>query len=440
MNEKELQKTGADPALFEKESETAFQFTPEQFAAIDELLGFITSVTTFNWYFCFKGYAGTGKTTCLREVARKLGPSHACISWTAPTNKAAKVLREVVGEASTIYSLLGLRVDKNGETKQIAHGKPVDLSDLDVIVVDEASMVNAHLFGLLGDIADKFNLKIVFMGDPAQLPPVKESESLALQGELGVQLTRVMRHDNQILSLVSDIRQVIFSPSPCVTIKSDNDGQEGVWKLSKIDFRKQIFAAASRGEFADGRTTKVISWRNVKVDEYNQIARAAVFGAEAQPGFFLVGDRVVAAGPCERNDELLLHTDDEVIVEGVIECKHPLEPKYHALELKCRREDNAIVRLLVIHPASKQQHDNDCQLLAHEAQANSKLWRRFWDLKDLFHDIRFAYALTAHRSQGSTYTNCFVDYQDVLYNRNRREAFQCLYVAASRARKKLYLA
>jgi len=94
----------------------------------------------------------------------------------------------------------------------------------------------------------------------------------------------------------------------------------------------------------------------------------------------------------------------------------------------------------VIHPISKQQHDNDCQLLAHEAQANSKLWRRFWDLKDLFHDVRFAYALTAHRSQGSTYQNVLVDYGDILYNRNRREAFQCLYVGCSRASKRLYLA
>ena len=360
----------------------------------------------------------------MREVARRVGYSSARFAYTAPTNKAAKVLREVVGEASTIYSLLGLRVDKNGETKQITHGKPVDLSDLDVIVVDEASMVNAHLFGLLQDIADKFDLKVVFMGDPAQLPPVKETESLALQSELGVQLTRVMRHDNQILSLVSDIRQVIFSPSPCVTIKSDNNGQEGVWKLSKIDFRKQIFAAASRGEFADGRTTKVISWRNVKVDEYNQIARTAIFGAEARPGFFLVGDRVVAAGPCERGDELLLHTDDEAVVEGVIECQHPLEPKYYALELKCRTEDNRIVRLLVLHPASKQQFENDSQVLAHEAQGNSKLWKRFWEHKDMFHDIRFAYALTAHRSQGSTYTNVFVDYQDTLYNRNQDRSVQ----------------
>lgn len=439
MNEQEITLSGTDSALYSPES--SFPFTGSQLEAIDQLLAFIQDPSCFDWCFCFRGYAGTGKTSCMREVARRVGSSTARFAYTAPTNKAAKVLREITGTASTIYSLLGLRVDKNGETKQIAHGKPIDLTELDVIVVDEASMVNEHLFGLLQDVAEKFNLKVVFMGDPAQLPPVKESESPALAetGGPGVQLTQVMRHDNQILQLVTEIRQVVFSIAPSINVKSNNDGHEGVWKLAKIDFRKKIFEAAARGEFADGRTTKVISWRNVKVNEYNQIARQAIFGAEAKPGFFLPGDRVVAAGPCERNDELLMHTDDEAIVEGVIECKHPLEPKYHALELKCRREDNQLVRLLVIHPISQEVFDNDCQLLAHEAQGNSKLWKRFWDLKDMFHDVRFAYALTAHRSQGSTYRNVFVDYIDILYNRNRREAFQCLYVATSRAQKCLYL-
>jgi exodeoxyribonuclease-5 len=438
VNEQELAASKADPSLYQEQNQ--FIPTEDQQQAIDQLLAFIQEPASFNWCFCFRGYAGTGKTSCMREVARRVGYSNARFAYTAPTNKAAKVLREVVGEASTIYSLLGLRVDKNGETKQITHGKPVDLSDLDVIVVDEASMVNAHLFGLLQDIADKFDLKVVFMGDPAQLPPVKEAESLALSGETGVQLTKVMRHDNQILQLVTDIREVVFSPSPCVNIKSNNAHNEGVWKLSKVEFRKKIYEAAERNEFADGRTTKVISWRNVKVNEYNQIARQAIFGMEAQPGFFLVGDRVVAAGPCERGDELLLHTDDEAIVEGIVECKHPVNPKYHALELKCRTEDNRIVRLLVIHPVSQAAFDNDCQLLAHEAAANPKLWRRFWDLKDTFMDIRYAYALTAHRSQGSTYVNTFVDFQDILYNRSRTEAFKCLYVACSRAQKRLYLA
>ena len=86
----------------------------------------------------------------------------------------------------------------------------------------------------------------------------------------------------------------------------------------------------------------------------------------------------------------------------------------------------------MLHPESQPQFDSDCQALAHDARANPKLWKKFWALKELFHEIKYAYAITAHRSQGSTYEQVFVDYQDILYNRNRKEAFQCLYVACSR--------
>ncbi|MCL5460309.1 hypothetical protein M3M33_16855, partial [Loigolactobacillus coryniformis] len=61
------------------------------------------------------------------------------------------------------------------------------------------------------------------------------------------------------------------------------------------------------------------------------------------------------------------------------------------------------IRLLVLHPASAVQYDADCNSLAHQAATNGKLWKKFWELKELFHDIRYAYAITAHRSQGSTY-------------------------------------
>jgi len=59
--------------------------------------------------------------------------------------------------------------------------------------------------------------------------------------------------------------------------------------------------------------------------------------------------------------------------------------------------------------------------------------------QDLFHPVKYAYALTAHRSQGSTYENVWVDTSDILYNRERREAFQCLYTACSRPTKRLNL-
>ena len=417
------------------------KLNPDQEVAVQALLDFIADPMPASSFFTFGGFAGTGKTFCMREVVARCSNSAARFAYTAPTNKAAKVLRGVTGSASTIYSLLGLRIDKTGELKKLATGKPpADLSELDVIFIDEASMVNHFLFETLEQVCEKYKLKVVFMGDPAQLPPVNEERSKVWGMACGASLTKVMRHDNQILRLVTDIRTVVDSPLPSIDIKSDNSHGEGVWKLSKSAFRQSIYEAALNGAFSDGEKGKVIAWRNARCAEYNDLIRQAIFGAAAMPGMWLLGDRLVAAGPCSRGDEVLLATDDEAIVEGVLPCKHPLEPKYQAIELKCRTEENKLIRLLVLHPASAAVFANDSQALAHDAKGNGKLWKKFWEHKELFHDVKYAYALTAHRAQGSTYENVWVDYQDILLNRNRREAFQCLYVAASRPTTRLYLA
>jgi hypothetical protein len=419
----------------------AFRLNPEQQTAVSAMLSFIADPDPASPFFTLSGFAGTGKTFCLREVVARASNSHTRFAYTAPTNKAAKELRRVTGEASTIYSLLGLRIDKSGEVKKLTTGKAsVDLTTYDVIFLDEGWMVNKHLFGILEETCAKYHLKVIFVGDRAQLPPVGEPESPVDRLPTGAALTTVMRHDNQILALATEVRTVMDSIAPCITIKSAHSDGEGVWKLSKPAFKQSVYEAAAAGTFADGSKGKVIAWRNVRVGEYNDLIRSAIFGATAVPGFYLLGDRIVAASPCIRGEDQLLSTDDEALVEGVLECQHPLEPKYKALELKCRTEDNRLVRLLVLHPASKATFENDCQTLAHDARAQPRMWKKFWELKELFHDIKYAYAITAHRSQGSTYENVWVDYGDILLNRSRKEAFQCLYVACTRPTKRLYLA
>jgi exodeoxyribonuclease-5 len=431
----------ADSAISANIGKTSLSLNPEQEVAVKSLLDFIMDPDPASLSFAFGGFAGTGKTFCMREVIARCVGSKLKMAFTAPTNKAAKELRRVTGEASTIFSLLGLRIDKSGEVKQLVSGKaPTDISDLDVIFIDEGGMINRNLHGILEAKCQAANVKVVFMGDRAQLPPIGEAESLIWKGKLDANLTKVMRHDNQILTLVTSIRSVMDSMAPSINLNSDNDGVEGVWKMTKAAFKEDIYKKATEGAFADGSKGKVLAWRNVKVAEYNNLIRHAIFGAEAQAGNYLVGDRVVAAGPCLRGDESLLNTDDEALVEGVIACRHPMEPRYQAVELKCRTELNKVIRLLVLHPESLTQYNNDSQQLAHDAKGNGKLWKRFWEHKDLFHDIKYAYALTVHRAQGSTYQSVWVDYQDVLMNRSRKEAFQCLYVACSRPTTQLFLA
>lgn len=420
----------------------AIQITDEQREAIQALVQFLQDPDPKHWFFTFTGSAGTGKTFCLKEVLAIVKRSKAKFAFTAPTNKAAKELRKQVGEASTIYSFLGLRMDKSGELKQIKEGKPpVDLDEFDALFVDEAGMVNGTLFRLLEAKAVPANLKVIFIGDRCQLPPVKEAISpVWAKSELGAELTKVMRHDNQILTLATELRGQIDSLTPSITVKNDNNGEEGVWKYRKHDFLQSIYNAAMSGGFADGESAKVIAWRNVKVEEYNRIIRSAIYGAAADHEPYILGDRLVAASPLMRGDDMLMTTDEECIVNSVLECKHPIEPRYKGFELKVTTEEGVTQRLLVLHPDSAEQFNNDSQMMAHEAKADPRRWKNFWEHKELFHDVKYAYAITAHRSQGSTYDNVWVDYQDILLNRNRKEAFQCLYVACTRPRKKLHLA
>lgn len=422
-------------------SQKVITLNPDQQQAVTDLIAFLGDPDPNVSTFVLKGYAGVGKTFIMKEVLARMTPgAQSRCAFTTPTNKAAKVLRAVTGRACTIYSLLGLRIEKNGELKELVGGEKADLSDLDVVFLDEASMVNRFLCTLLLNVAAEHHLKIVFMGDPGQLPPVGESDSPVWKLERGTLLTKVMRHDNQILELVTRIREQITSWTPSIDIKSNHSETEGVWKCTKATFKQAMMVAAEKGAFSDGSKCKAIAWRNVRVDEYNELIRRSIFGAIAIPGYYLPGDRIVATAPLKRGEDQLMATDDEAIVEGAIDTQHPLEPKYKAIELKCRTETNQLVRLLVLHPESKAAFDNDCQALAHDAKATPRLWKKFWNLKELFHEIKYAYAITAHRSQGSTYETVFVDYQDILYNRNRKEAFQCLYVACSRPTTKLVLA
>lgn len=122
-------------------------------------------------FFVLSGSAGTGKTFCIRELTNL---TKGRFIFTAPTNKATKVLRESVTQADykpecrTIYSLLGLRLEASGEIKELkAPEDPIDLSQYRAVIVDEGSMVNAQLFSHIQTTADKYHIKFLFLGDAA---------------------------------------------------------------------------------------------------------------------------------------------------------------------------------------------------------------------------------------------------------------------------------
>lgn len=418
------------------------QLTLEQGQAIETMVTFLRDPEA--QFFLLAGYAGTGKTFCIQNL---VDLARGRLIFTAPTNKATKVLRDTLTtdqykpECRTIYSLLGLRLEANGEVKELAVPEdPVDLTKYRAVIVDEGSMVNSKLFAFIQQVANDQKVKFIFMGDPAQLPPVGEHRSPIWEHCHKVaELTRVMRHDNQILTLATAIRKVVDHPAPRLNIQSDNADGQGVWRLGEGEFEARIMQATDAGRFSRANDAKAIAWRNATVDALNRRIRQRIFdNAASQP--WLPDDRVLVTEPAKDHEgDTVATTDDEGTITRVEVGWHPEWRGFKIWRVSITTDDNRPIVLRVLHEDCFAEHARRAEELAQAARLDRRKWGTFWDFKEAFHKLRHAYAITAHRAQGSTYEAAFVDWRDILLNRNRSEAFRCLYVACTRPKRELIL-
>ena len=391
------------------------------------------------------GYAGTGKTFCLQHLIKKV---RGRVIFTAPTNKAVRVLKETLTrddykpECKTIYSLLGLRLEPSGEVKELAAPEEeVDLSLYKLVVVDEGSMVNAQLLKFIKQAQALCpNVRFLFIGDPAQLPPVKEVTSpIWKAAEATITLTNVVRNAGPVLEFVTSIRKLVDHRAPNFKLVSNNDGETGIWKLSAAEFKAKLAEAANLGRLSTPGDAKVIAWRNVTVDAVNRFVRAQLFNVAAEAPW-LVGDRVVLTEPAtDLENKPMAPTDEEGTITRVEEQWHPTWSEFKVWRINITSDANQLLTFFVLHQASEAMAKQKLETLAAEARVAPRKWGAFWEFKDAFHKLRHSYAITAHRSQGSTYNAAFVNWQDILLNRNKPEAMRCLYVACSRPKKELYL-
>jgi exodeoxyribonuclease-5 len=395
-------------------------------------------------FFLLDGRAGTGKSTCVQTYVRE---TNARVCLTAPTNKATKVLREMaeteldgVVDTCTIYSLLGLVLGNDGEVREIsAREGGSRASEYDLIVVDEASMVNASLFGHICRTAQEEGVKFLFMGDAAQLPPVKEVESEAMKIRYRFGLTKVMRHDNQILTLATALRDCQYNgQTPKFVTDCDDDG--GVYAIHWKKMRMRACEAFTSDSYlANPGSIKVIAWRNATVQMYNDLIREAMYGTKvAAEGKFQIGERVVVCQPImlPADGGVAMCTDEEGTVEQIDIEPHPIYRHLTCYKLQIDPEfGEGWVTSYVIHESSERAYKALLDDLSNKARSRQGTWSSFWSAKEAIHDVRPCHAITAHRSQGSTYESAFVDTGDILCNRTRIEALQCAYVGCTRPRR-----
>jgi len=416
------------------EEKKAFELTDGQATAWKKLKRFVASKEDKDDFFVLRGFAGTGKTFLL-QMLKDLNLYN--ILYTAPTNKAAKVLSSMLEvQAKTIYSALGIRMESEDDTVVLKYPDrlPANLRNC-VLVIDEASMVGQQLLDFIKRAQYELNLKVIFVGDPAQLRPVGEDRSYAWavtdRKENRALLTEVKRNDAQLLVLATALRQCLRTRQYDFDVADYVDGEQ-VKQVSQKELERMM----------DGDPdTRVLAWRNKTVTRYNRIIRKRLGFTEE----FCIGDLLLLAGPMNEYDAqgepvLIGNTDDELTVtQAILDYVTVQEVQIEIWKLTCNLD--GLTKTLRI--ATDKGHAALAPLLSRMAAKARKFdktkssigqvtWKDFWRVKNTFHRVRYGWALTAHRAQGSTMKRVLVDQADILANRETAEAFQCLYVTSTR--------
>jgi exodeoxyribonuclease-5 len=295
-------------------------------------------------------------------------------------------------------------------------------------------MINEEMWLLLieavSDLTEQ--TQILFVGDVAQLPPIQEPESQVFtQIHHRSDLTEVVRYGGAIAVLAESIRNNLTNRQlPRFETDVNGDRTEGVLVVSRQDWERLLIKAFQSESYQrDSDYVRAVAYTNARVNGLNQTIRRAIYGANTPR--FVPGERLVANNPYLINDAVILQTSSEC---EVLDVQTGRSGSWHVWFLHVLTDEGKHRTLTMLHELSQ---DEFTRLLS--AYAKDKRWREFWDLKNLFADLNYAYCLTIHKSQGSTFQNVFTDVPNALINRNIRERNQLLYVAVTRAAKRLFI-
>ena len=406
--------------------------------------------------FRLTGPAGTGKSTVITAFVKFL-IEHQLLSpykilMASAFNKAVKVIREKLYEnkldgimTSTLCQALGLREQKEQDKIRFVRvpGKESAIGDFKLVIIDEASTIAEELWEFLqedqaqGSIFG--NVRMVVMGDPYQLPPVNEAESLALSvPTCHYSLTQVMRHGGPILDWVTHIRENIHQKPqyPHTSVAID---RTGLWLCDTEQwFNTMAKGFKSENYRLNAQHCRAIAWTNERVRYLNQKIRNFLgHGAHK----WVVGERVIAMAPyfTEGKSDCLLTNSQEA---ELLEFSEGEYGEYEVWFFVMRNDEDVTVCVPVIHENSVKQFKSDLQACIQE-----KRWAKYWRLQESYAQLEYAYAMTAHKAQGSTFVNTWVDLPNFLRNNRTneakigkvREAAQLAYVGASRAKSRLFV-
>jgi hypothetical protein len=439
------------------------------------------------------GGAGTGKTYMVSNIISKLiqlsqlqgdDPfSYMTIQILAPTNKAINVIKNKIRDILTENCILPLNLEfwtiskfLQQEIEYTSDGNVIYKTNLDInkngyrhikyIIIDESSMISRNNWNDLNTFVFKRlpNVKILLIGDDCQLPPVKELSSIIFNFRFKrFKLNDIVRtQSKEITETYNLYRDAVINSKIIEELPPEGDDLKYI-----KDFEETI-----KNNF-NVDNDKVISYSNNSVDKYNDLVRNIIFNNPDEK--YVVGEKVIFGSSVRcaningsiveakyqfyANDEATVRTIEKVTINTIF--THSSETKYN-LEKIFPEEKFDVYKLILemdgsLYTVYKVQEDSEIlfndyfedvfekvKLLSKNKKLNrsyvSNLWNIFYTVKNTIDiPIKYSYALTVYKSQGSTFDKVFIDLEDVHECvKNNNVLNKTIYTSVTRASEKIH--
>ena len=403
-----------------------------------------------------RGYAGTGKTSLVSALIQTLPQLRVNCVLLAPTGRAAKVLSGYSGrQAFTIHKKIYMTAtDASGAVRTV---RAINKHSYTLFIVDEASMIgvepSASGHSLLEDLVDYVydgnHCRLMLIGDTAQLPPVGQSESPALDERylasayalsvVSHELTEVVRQQSLsgILVNATSLRSQISDMSgddelslPLFTLADD------VVNLAGSDLMETLYAEYGTNQLED---VVVVTSSNKRANLFNQGVRNSVLYREQEVN---AGDYLMVV----KNNYYWLDNDSDIgfIANGdIVE----VLGVRNVQELYGFRFADATLRFVDYSESPSLTADEQSRLYNAVMDDYAELPHKADRLREMRQNpyynalqVKFAYALTCHKTQGGQWRTVIIDQGFLPPDQPLgRDYLRWLYTAFTRATGRVYL-
>lgn len=489
----------------------------KQQLCLEKINQFISQDTDKSFYLF--GYAGTGKTFLIGKIIYDLLFTNRMdhIFVCAPTHQALNVIESYLRSNltikdqtdyltkisfMTIHKLLEFKpviVAEDGSKVFRSNKESKFLKQMEdkLIVIDECSMITKEMVADLNKYMELYPIKVIFLGDKAQLPPVREIESLIFKSvpkkyKYYILLDEIMRTKSPEIKEVATIIRDWNKEDSLAKLLLPIHNRKKTFKLyhKNSDHIKSTWFKNFISKLDSDNIPIILTWKNTTADLYNKIIRKFVHSNSSNNKKsltnFVIGDYAMFnnfyVSPDDKSSfytanmikiidikkedrtlfdwQTLLIEDPKTLIDKnlniLIKKLAKMKMNVNVNILTVERVYSDISRITpgktyiveTIERSNIDQYQDIIDTVQEHIEVFYKKYKsethakKLWDVyhkkfSDPYSKLSFGYALTCHKAQGSTFGSVYVDLDDISDNPDINEVQHCLYTAATRAGNEL---